>query len=106
MATTAAEFGHGEGTLKRAAGLVADARTDFNQMSTKLDHQISAVRGKWGGVGADAFFFLNQAWQEKQRTVVGALDEFESALTRTEADDASTDESQSRGYANLAARLH
>ena len=103
--TSAAVFGHGEGTLKRAAGLVSDARGDFNRLSNRLEHQINGVRGKWGGAGADAFFILHNAWQEKHRTVVSALDSFESALTRTESDDASTDETQSASYAALAGRL-
>ncbi len=105
MSTHAPEFGQGEGTLSRAAGLVAEARQDFDRLSTRLDSQIAAVRGKWGGQGAQAFFILQRSWSEKQRTVVGALDGFDLALRRTERDNVRTDDAQRQTYGALAARL-
>lgn len=103
MSTT--EFGQGDGTLTRAAGLVTDARSDFTTLSKQLDGQIAMVHGKWEGQGARAFFGLHRAWTERQATIVAALDEFESALRRTEADNVSTDETQGSGYQSLVGRL-
>lgn len=105
MSSHAPEFGQGEGTLSRAAGLVAEARKDFDRLGSKLDGQIAAVQGKWGGQGAQAFFILQRSWSEKQRTVVSALDEFDLALRQTERDNIRTDESQNQSYGALAARL-
>ena len=65
--SNAPEYGQGQGTLTRAAGLVSDARADFTSLSAKLSDQIAAVQGKWGGQGATAFFTLHQTWSEKQR---------------------------------------
>ncbi len=64
-----------------------------------------ALRGGWAGAGGQAFFALHQAWTEKQRVIVSALDEFEAALTRTERDNLATDEAQSATYQRTASRL-
>lgn len=99
------EYGQDHGALTRAAGMVADARTDFLGYSNRLSGQIAAVQGKWGGAGATAFFTLHQAWTEKQKVIVDALNEFEAALTDTERDNIDVDEQQGAGYTQLAGRL-
>jgi WXG100 family type VII secretion target len=101
----AAEMGQGEGTLSRAAGLVAAARQDFDALSRALEGQIAGVQGRWVGAGGTAFFALHRAWTEKQRVVTGALDAFEASLTSTERDNVATDETQSADYARVAGRL-
>ncbi len=103
--SNAPEFGQGEGTLTRAAGLVSDARADFNTISARLSDQISGVQGRWGGQGAQAFFTLHQTWTEKQKVIVGALDEFASSLTVTERDNTSTDDEQGSNFGRLSSRL-
>lgn len=106
MSNAAPEFGQGEGTLTRAASLVTDARSDFNSISAKLTDQITAVQGRgWGGQGATAFFALHQAWSEKQRTIVDALDDFSRSLSDTDRDNVSTDEEQSSNFGRLSGRL-
>ena len=105
MSENSNEFGQGEGVLTRAAGMVADARADFNNISRQLTDQISGVQGRWGGQGATAFFALQQAWTEKQQVIVDALNEFESSLGVTERDNVNTDESQGTNFANLTSKL-
>lgn len=102
---SAAEMGQGEGTLSKASGLVADAKGDFDRISSKLDGQINGLKGRWAGAGGQAFFTLHQAWTEKQRVIVSALNEFEASLTSTERDNVSTDEAQSANYARTTSRL-
>ena len=103
--SNAPEFGQGEGTLTRAAGLVSDAKADFTTISGRLTDQIAAVQGRWGGQGATAFFALHQAWTEKQEIIVSALDEFSASLTTTEKDNVSTDDTQNASYTKLNGRL-
>jgi WXG100 family type VII secretion target len=103
--SNAPEFGQGEGTLTRAAGLVSDAKADFTTISGRLTDQIAAVQGRWGGQGATAFFALHQAWTEKQKIIVDALDDFSASLTTTEKDNVSTDDAQNASYTNLSGRL-
>jgi WXG100 family type VII secretion target len=105
MSQGAPEMGQGEGTLTRAAGLVADAKQDFDGLSRALEGQIAGLQGKWQGAGGSAFFTLHQAWTEKQRVITNALNEFEASLTSTERDNMSTDETQSASYNRFAGRL-
>ena len=105
MSQGAPEMGQGERTLTRAAGLVADARQDFEGLSRALEGQIAGLQGKWAGAGGTAFFSLHQAWTEKQRVITNALNEFEASLTSTERDNMGTDESQSSAYNRFAGRL-
>lgn len=75
----------GEGTLVRAATMVADAKVDFDRLAADLGHQIVSAQGRWQGAGGTAFFQLHQAWTEKQRAIVTALDRFQTELTGTDA---------------------
>jgi WXG100 family type VII secretion target len=101
----AAEMGQGEATLTRAAGLVSEAKQEFDSMSKTLEGQIAGLQGKWAGAGGTAFFSLHQAWTEKQRVITNALNEFEASLTSTERDNVNTDETQSSNYSRVAGRL-
>lgn len=105
MSQGAPEMGQGEGTLTRAAGLVADAKADFDSLSNALSGQIQGLQGRWAGAGGSAFFSLHQAWTEKQKVITNALNEFEASLTSTERDNVSTDQSQSSNFSNYASRL-
>ena len=100
-----AEMGQGAGTLSKGAALVAGAKGDFDRISNKLDGQIQGLRGRWQGAGGTAFFTLHQAWTEKQKVIVQALNEFENSLTSTEQDNVSTDEAQSANYTRTTRRL-
>lgn len=103
--SNAPEYGQGQGTLTRAAGLVSDARADFDVIAARLTDQIAGLQGQWAGQGGSAFFVLHQAWTEKQSTIVKALDEFANSLTTTEKDNVATDDQQSSSFARLSSRL-
>lgn len=103
--SNAGEYGQGQGTLTKAAGLVTDAKADFTSLSSKLSSQISSVQGKWGGQGASAFFVLHQTWSDKQRIIVKALDDFADSLSMTERENVSNDEQQASNMNNLMNKL-
>jgi WXG100 family type VII secretion target len=105
MSNSATEMGQGEKTLSQAAGMVADAKKDFDSFSKTLDGQIAGLRTKWAGAGAQAFFILHQAWTEKQAVILSALNEFEASLLSTEKDNVNTDDTQSSNYNRYAGRL-
>jgi WXG100 family type VII secretion target len=105
MSQGAPEMGQGEHTLTRAAGLVVEARQDFEGLSKALEGKIAGLQGKWAGAGGTAFFSLHQAWTEKQRVITNALNEFEASLSSTEKDNLNTDETQSSSYNRFAGRL-
>lgn len=100
-----AEFGHGEGALKRVAERVIEAKAEFERHAKTLDSQLASMPSKWVGQGGSAFTNLQIAWQEKHRTVVGALDNFHSSLIATESDNINTDQANSADIAHLQGRL-
>lgn len=97
------EFGQGEKVLSHGAGKVTEAKADFERMARTLEGQISAV--KWGGAGAQAFTTLHQAWMEKHKVVVSALDRFAAELTATEKDNERVDQEQQGYMTNLLNKL-
>jgi WXG100 family type VII secretion target len=103
--TTRHEMKAGDRTLSRAAGMVANARGDFDRLSRTLADTIVGYQGAWQGQGGRAFFNLHRAWTERQDRIVRALDDFETALTSTERDNIATDQSQSDNLARTHSRL-
>ena len=99
------EMGMGVGTLGRGADLVGAARQDFDRMSAELDHEIDQLRPRWQGAGGSAFFGLKDAWNDRHRRVVAALDDLAAALRDTERDVLATDEAQAAGYHQDLGRL-
>lgn len=94
-----------DGVLAAASETVMRARADVLTLSTHLEGEITALGASWGGEGARAFERLHRAWQEKQRRVVGALDNLSSALDDTGRDTSATDAAQADVSARLASRL-
>lgn len=95
------EYGQGEKTLSRAAGMVNEARGEFDTISKNLMGNVERLKGQWGGQGSVAFQALAMAWNEKQQKIVSALNEFESNLVTTEKDNMATDDSQSSAMTSL-----
>lgn len=94
-----------EGVLAAASETVLQARVDVLQRSQRLEGEIASLTGAWSGEGARAFERLHQAWQEKQRRVVGALDDLSAALEETGRDTVATDAAQADASALLLSRL-
>ena len=94
-----------QGALVQAADHVTQARADVTGLGTQLAGQIEGMGAKWGGEGARAFHRLHVAWQEKQRRIVGALDDFAESLGQTDRDNLATDQAQADLSARLVARL-
>ena len=64
------EMKAGDRTLSRAAGMVTNAKSDFDRLSRTMSDTIVSYQGKWQGQGGKAFFGLHQAWTEKQKVCV------------------------------------
>jgi WXG100 family type VII secretion target len=89
------EMRAGHGTLATAAGFVADAKADLDHQAAALASRLAAAQGRWQGAGGSAFFAVQQTWNDKQRTILAALEEFQSALRGTQARNEASDESAS-----------
>ena len=94
-----------EGALVRAAEHVGRARADVTALGGRLASDIDGMGARWGGEGARAFHRLHLAWQDKQRRIVGALDDFAESLHQTDRDNLATDQAQADLTATLVARL-
>ena len=70
--SSANEMGQGQGTLSAAAGMVVDAKHDFDRLNNELVQHIDAAKAKWSGQGGTAFNSLGHAWSEKQRTITNS----------------------------------
>ena len=101
----ASTMGQGHGTLSAAATMVADARHDLDRLDRELMQHVEAAQASWAGQGGAAFTAVGVAWSERQRTIVGSLDELAASLRATERDNVATDESQSAAFARCQQRL-
>lgn len=105
MSTTPNEMRAEAGVLRLAANLVDQAQADFTSLSADLDSRITGMRAQWQGSGGLAFANLQQAWQDKQRVIVGALADFEASLVGTDAANLATDDDQASINAGLTSAL-
>jgi WXG100 family type VII secretion target len=94
-----------EKALSQAAEYVNTARGDVKGKCNVLGDRVSEMMGGWGGQGASAFNNLMLAWQDKQETILKALDQLSVSMQETEKDNMATDESQSQTHMNLQNRL-
>lgn len=94
-----------ERALRDAATKVEATHGDVTQRCQKLTGEVQQMMSGWGGQGATSFNNLMFAWQDKQKTIMDALEMLRQALVETDKDNVSTDEAQSAASANLAGRL-
>lgn len=102
---TTHDYGQGAGTLTAAMAKVADARTDLDTIAAQIESRVTGEQAHWRGAGGGAFFALQAAWQDKQRSIVRALDGFAEALAATEKVNVATDTEQQSVMTRLASRL-
>ena len=98
-------YGQSEKALSTAAEYVEQARGEVKNKCNTLSSRVQEMMGGWGGQGATAFNTLMITWQEKQETILKALDQLSASMKETERDNVATDESQSATHANLQGRL-
>ena len=98
-------YGQTEKALSKGADYVDQARGDVKNKCGVLSGQIQTLMAGWGGQGATAFNNLMISWDQKQETILKALDQLSASMKETERDNVSTDESQSATHANLQGRL-
>ena len=70
----------------RVPEYVNTARGDVKGKCNVLSDRVSEMMGGWGGQGASAFSNLMLAWQEKQETILKALDQLAMSMQETEKD--------------------
>jgi WXG100 family type VII secretion target len=98
-------YGQTEKALSKGADYVDQARGDVKNKCGVLSGNIQTMMAGWGGQGATAFNNLMISWDQKQETILKALDQLSASMKETERDNVSTDENQSATHTNLQGRL-
>jgi uncharacterized protein YukE len=98
-------MGQAYGALSAGAALVAEARHDLDAIGAELRRRIDDTGVSWCGRGGEAFTTFGHAWSDRQASIVGALDHFESALRATEHVNVATDDDQSAALARYRQQL-
>lgn len=98
-------YGQTEKALSTAAQHVDVARGEVKSQCGVLSGRVQEMMAGWGGQGATAMTNLMVAWQDKQETVLKALDQLSIALVETERDNVATDEGEASNVSRLGARL-
>lgn len=93
------------GSLDRAAALVGATRAELLGLGGRLTARLAESQTGWRGSGARSFAAFHLTWSERHRSIVAALDGFESALRASEAINQRTDAEQAQAYAGAAAGL-
>jgi len=94
-----------QGALQQGATRTREARADVTALSNDLSARIQGIGAQWGGEGARAFHRVHDAWQEKHRRIVTALDDFAASLVDTDKDNVATDQLQADVAARLLSRI-
>jgi WXG100 family type VII secretion target len=98
-------YGQTEKALSKGADYVDQARGDVKNKCGVLSGNIQTMMAGWGGQGASAFNNLMISWDQKQETILKALDQLSASMKETERDNVATDENQSATHTNLQGRL-
>ncbi len=98
-------MGQEEKALSNAAELVGSARGDVTKLCGTMSDRVADMMTGWRGSGAGAFSTLMITWNERQETILKALDGLAAALVETEKDNLATDEAERAAHAGLQARL-
>ena len=93
------------GALQQGASRTREARADVTALSNDLSARIQGIGAQWGGEGARAFHRVHEAWQEKQRRIVSALDDFAASLVDTDKNNVTTDQLQADVADRLLSRI-
>lgn len=94
-----------EQSLTRGAQMVASAKGDLDQQLSALRGKLSGIGAQWRGAGSSAFQQTMVRWDEDARKITSALNEFEQNLRSSEQTYTASDETQSATFAKLSGRL-
>lgn len=101
----AGEMSKQDQALSRGAQMVQGARGDLDQQLSSLRGKLAGIGAQWQGQGSTAFQNVMTQWDESARKIISALDEFEANLKQSEQTYDATDQQQSSTFGKLSGRL-
>jgi WXG100 family type VII secretion target len=91
--------------LSRAAKYVGEARADLDKQCDEIRDQLYGLKDYWHGAAAGAFNELYQQWEDKTRTTIAVLDDFEHKLRAIDRAHHRADQAAADSQKRLGARL-
>lgn len=91
--------------LTRGAQMVDAARGDLEQQLSSLRGKMSGIGAQWVGAGSTAFQNVMTRWDEDSRKIIQALNEFEQNLRASDTTYNAADDAQSSTFGKLSGRL-
>ena len=85
--------------------MVVSAKGDLDQQLSALRGKLSGIGAQWRGAGSSAFQQVMVRWDEDARKITSALNEFEANLRSSDQTYNANDESQSATFSKFAGRL-
>jgi WXG100 family type VII secretion target len=101
----AGEMSKQDQALTRGAQMVSSARGDLEQQLSSLRGKLAGIGAQWQGAGSTAFQQVMVRWDDNARKITSALNEFEANLVASEQTYNAADEAQSATYSKLSSRL-
>ena len=101
----AGEVSKQDQALTRGAQMVSSAKGDLDQQLSSLRGKLSGIGAQWRGAGSTAFQQVMVRWDEDARKITSALTEFETNLRVSDQTYNANDETQSSSFGKLAGRL-
>jgi len=91
--------------LTRGAQLVSDARGELDQQLSALRRKLAGLGAQWAGAGSTAFHQVMHRWDEDTRRIITALNDFEANLRSSEQTYNASDQAQASSFSRLQGRL-
>jgi WXG100 family type VII secretion target len=101
----AGEVSKQDQALTRAAGLVADARSELDAQTASLRGKLQGIGSSWKGGAATSFVQIMERWDTDTKKLISALDNFENNLRATEKSYDAVDSEQQSHFTRLSNRL-
>lgn len=95
----------GEGAIKQGAGVVADTKTQLDSELSNLRGKLSGIGAQWQGAGAAAFTQLMTRWDSDAAKIISALNEFEENLRASDTAYVTSDDAAQTSMNKLQSRL-
>jgi WXG100 family type VII secretion target len=94
-----------EGALKRGAAAVEQAKAGIDQQMNTVRGEIEQVTGYWTGDAQQAFAGLMSRWDEQARKLNQVLVTLQDALTGTDTDQNTTEQSHEQSISHLSSMM-
>lgn len=92
-------------SINVAVSDINEAKGKLQQVSSKLEQEISSMQSQWQGQGGSAFQRLHQTWTQKHNEIVKALDQLTQGLENARKVGSQADENVSGSAGSVLSNI-